>query len=269
MDTPETHLPLKKPGTLEIISWNVNGLRAVLRKGVLDFFAAQDADIVCLQETKIQEHQVPKLEIPFPHQFYHSAEKPGYSSTAILSKIKPVAVSTDFPPVTTHPQEGRVQAAEFDTFYLVNVYVPNSQNELRRLDYRTKQFDPQFRAFLQKLARMKPVVVCGDFNVAHREIDLARPKDNRRNAGFTDEERAEFTGHLGAGLLDTFRHFYPDKRDAYTWWTMRGSARERNIGWRIDYFLVSESLEPHLEAAFILPDVLGSDHCPVGIILKD
>lgn len=269
MATSEDNTPLKRPGSLELISWNVNGLRAVLRKGSLqDFFATQNADIVCLQETKIQEHQVPKLEIPFPHQFYHSAEKPGYSSTAILSKVAPIAVSTDFPPVTSHPQEGRVQAAEFDSFYLVNVYVPNSQNELRRLPYRTEIFDREFRVFLQRLAKTKPVVVCGDFNVAHQEIDIARPKDNRRNAGFTDEERAEFTDHLGAGFLDSFRHLHPDTRDIYSWWSMRGGARERNVGWRIDYFLISESLGPRLEEAFIMPEVMGSDHCPVGIVLK-
>lgn len=268
MPKAKTSANTKRPGSLELISWNVNGLRAVMKKGFVDFLNTQKADVICLQETKIQEDQVPKLEIPYPYQYYHSAEKRGYSSTAILSHIQPIAVDTSFPSTRKHPQEGRVQAAEFEDYYLVNVYVPNSQDGLRRLDYRTQQFDTDFRKFLKKLAKHKSVAVCGDFNVAHQEIDIARPKANRRNAGFTDEERESFTRHLKSDLIDTFRELYPDAKDRYTWWSLRGGARSRNVGWRIDYWLISASLKPRLEDAFILDQVHGSDHCPVGIILK-
>lgn len=253
---------------MELISWNVNGLRAVLKKGFTDFLHKRQADVVCLQEIKVDADQVPQLEIPYPYQYYHSAAKKGYSGTAILSRIKPLRVTTGMTGKHPHPDEGRIQTAEFEDFYLVNVYVPNSQDGLRRLDYRTQQFDPDFRAYLQTLAKHKPVIACGDFNVAHQEIDIARPKENRRNAGFTDEERLEFTRLLEAGFIDTFRTLHPDARDAYSWWSYRAGARERNIGWRIDYFIASTSLREHITDAFILPDVPGSDHCPVGIRLK-
>lgn len=257
------------PNELTLVSWNVNGLRAVLKKGFGDFIAAHQPDILCLQEIKAAEADIPKLEIPYPCQYYHSAEKKGYSGTAIFSQNPAATVSLEWPADRlVHPQEGRVQVADFGRFYLVNVYVPNSQNELRRLGYRTEVFDPQFRELLTKLAEEKSVVVCGDFNVAHEEIDLARPQANRRNAGFTDEERAQFTQHLAGGFIDSFRHRNPGLAEQYTWWSFRGGSRERNVGWRIDYFLVSKDLEPHLEDAFILPDVMGSDHCPLGIRLK-
>ncbi len=256
------------PSELTLISWNVNGLRAVMKKGFLDFVAGYNPDILCLQEIKCDEENAPKLEIPYPVQYYHSAEKKGYSGTAIFSHHKAASVCTAWPDLEEHPQEGRVQVADFGKFYLVNVYVPNSQNELRRLDYRTRVFDTQFRQRLSELARDKPVVVCGDFNVAHEEIDLARPKANRKNAGFSDEERAEFTQHLGSGLIDTFRLKYPDLPEQYTWWSYRAGARGKNIGWRIDYFLITRDLEPHLTEAFILPEVMGSDHCPIGIKLR-
>jgi len=256
------------PRELTLISWNVNGLRAVIKKGFLDFLAEHNPDILCLQEIKCDEDSAPKLEIPYHAQYYHSAEKKGYSGTAILSHHKAEAVCTAWPDLTEHPQEGRVQVADFGKFYLVNVYVPNSQNELRRLGYRTGEFDPAFRQHLNELAETKPVVVCGDFNVAHEEIDLARPKANRKNAGFTDEERAEFTKHLDSGLIDTFRLKYPNMPEQYTWWSYRAGARGKNIGWRIDYFLISKDLEPQLAEAFILPEVMGSDHCPIGIKLR-
>ncbi|QYY37491.1 exodeoxyribonuclease III [Ruficoccus sp. ZRK36] len=253
---------------MTLISWNVNGLRAVMKKGFGDFIATHQPDILCLQEIKASEADIPKLEIPYSCQYYHSAEKKGYSGTAIFSQNPADGVSLEWPDRTVHPQEGRVQVADFGRFYLVNVYVPNSQNELRRLDYRTGVFDPQFRELLVSLNKTKPVVVCGDFNVAHEEIDIARPKANRRNAGFTDEEREEFTKHLEGGFIDTFRHRNPDLAEQYTWWSFRAGARGRNIGWRIDYFLISRDLEPHLADAFILSDVMGSDHCPLGIRLS-
>ncbi len=262
----ETTQPL--PNELTLVSWNVNGLRAVMKKGFTDFIATHQPDILCLQEIKVNEDAAPKLEIPYPCQYYHEAEKKGYSGTAILSQHPAASVRIDWPDRAVHPQEGRVQVADFGRFYLVNVYVPNSQNELRRLGYRTGEFDPAFREMLTGLAKEKSVVVCGDFNVAHEEIDLARPKPNRRNAGFTDEERAEFTQHLEGGFIDTFRHRNPGLADQYTWWSYRAGARGKNIGWRIDYFLISKDLEPHLDDAFILSDVMGSDHCPLGIRLK-
>ncbi len=254
--------------SMELLSWNVNGLRAVMKKGFTDFLHDRQPDIVCLQEIKAEADQIPQLEIPYPYQYYHSAEKKGYSGTAIFSRIQPLRVTGDMVGKHQHPAEGRIQTAEFEAFYLVNVYVPNSQDGLRRLDYRTRRFDPDFRAHLQQLAQHKPVVVCGDFNVAHQEIDIARPKENRQTAGFTDEERAEFTRLLESGLIDTFRTLNPEARHAYSWWSYRGGARERNVGWRIDYFLASPSLREQITDAFILPQVHGSDHCPVGIKLK-
>ncbi|MEM8550602.1 MAG: exodeoxyribonuclease III [Verrucomicrobiota bacterium] len=253
---------------MTLISWNVNGLRAVMKKGFLDFIAQHQPDILCLQETKVHEAAAPKLEIPYPCQYYHEADKRGYSGTAILANHPASSVRTDWPPQPVHPQEGRVQIADYGRFYLVNVYVPNSQDELRRLTYRIEQFDHDFRLQLKALAEQKPVVICGDFNVAHEEIDIARPKANRRSAGFSDEERASFSDHLSNGLVDTFRHLHPDEAEHYTWWSFRGGARARNVGWRIDYFLISKELVPHLTEAFILPEVMGSDHCPVGIRLR-
>ncbi|WP_309379911.1 exodeoxyribonuclease III [Cerasicoccus frondis] len=251
--------------TIDIISWNVNGLRAVLKKGFLDFIAKRGPDIVCLQEIKASEHQIPKLEMPFQQQCYHSADRAGYSGTATFSKLPFLDETTGLP---DHPREGRVLTLEYEAFYLVNVYVPNSQDELRRLPYRTTEFDPAFRDYLKELDAKKPVIVCGDFNVAHQEIDIARPKANRRTAGFTDEEREQFTKHLDAGLVDIFRAQHVGEPDHYTWWSYRGGARGRNVGWRIDYFLVSKRLAPNIEKTEILSDVMGSDHCPIAITLK-
>lgn len=255
------------PKPRKIISWNVNGLRAVIKKGLLSFIEEQQPDVLCLQEIKIKEEQAPKLEIPFPCQYYHSAEKPGYSGTATFAQEEVLSVRRDLSATEGHPPEGRVLVTEHDAFFLVNVYVPNSQDELRRLDYRTQAFDPAFRDYLRELDAVKPVVACGDFNVAHEEIDIARPKANRRSAGFTDEERAEFTHHLEAGFADAFRRLYPDARDCYTWWSYRGGARARNVGWRIDYFLVSERLMPQVREVEILHEVMGSDHCPLSLTL--
>jgi len=250
---------------IEIISWNVNGLRAVLKKGFLNFLEQRKADVFCLQEIKANEDQIPKLELPYERQCYHSADKAGYSGTATFTNLPIIAHSTGLP---EHPAEGRVLTLEFDAFYLVNVYVPNSQDELRRLSYRTEEFDPDFRDYLKALDAQKPVIACGDFNVAHEEIDIARPKANRRSAGFTDEEREQLTNHLGAGFVDVFRQLHPDEPDQYTWWSYRGGARGRNVGWRIDYFIVSERLMPQVEQAEILSDVMGSDHCPISLVLK-
>ncbi len=251
--------------SIEIISWNVNGLRAVLNKGFLDFLNKRKPEIFCLQEIKANESQIPKLELPYERQCYHSAEKAGYSGTATFSQLPVLSHERGLP---GHPAEGRVLTLEFDAFHVVNVYVPNSQDELRRLDYRTQQFDPDFREYLRELDQKKPVIVCGDFNVAHEEIDIARPKANRRSAGFTDEERAEFSRHLGIGLVDIFRHLHPGEPNHYTWWSYRGGERARNVGWRIDYFLVSERLVPQVESAEILSKVMGSDHCPIALRIK-
>jgi len=257
---------------LRIVSWNVNGLRAVLRKGMLEPFLGTCApDILCLQETKIDEANIPPdVFADYPERVFHCAEKKGYSGTAILSKVRPLGVTFDFPKPwrEEHPQEGRIITAEFDRFYLVNVYVPNSQRGLTRLDYRQGQWDRHLADYLQQLGRQKPVIVTGDFNVAHQEIDLANPKNNVKNAGFTPEERAGFTHLLEhAGLVDSFRHFYPEKEGAYSWWSYRPGIRERNIGWRIDYFLVAKNLCKSLQDATIHADVQGSDHCPVSIEL--
>ncbi|MEO0794665.1 MAG: exodeoxyribonuclease III [Verrucomicrobiota bacterium] len=253
---------------MEIISWNVNGLRAVLKKGFGDFLSAQKPDIICLQEIKARADQVPELELPFPHRYFHSADKAGYSGTATLSLLEAETTLVEIEGNDSHPQEGRILTTEFSDFYLVNVYVPNSQDGLRRLDYRTTHFDPDFRDYLTRLDQKKPVIACGDFNVAHEEIDIARPKANRKSAGFTDEERVEFGKHLDAGFVDTFRHFFPDAPDHYTWWSYRGGARGRNVGWRIDYFIVSERLLPKIKEAKILSEVMGSDHCPISITVE-
>ena len=250
---------------MKLISWNVNGLRAVMKKNFFDFVAEQQPDVLCLQETKMQEGQA---EVPVEgyHQYWCSAEKKGYSGTLTLSKTEPLSVSTGMG-VDVHDHEGRIVTLEFPEFYSVNVYVPNSQNELARLDYRM-QWEDDFRKYIKKLEKKKPVVICGDLNVAHKEIDLKNPSSNRRNAGFTDEEREKMTCLLDAGLIDTFRYFHPDEADRYSWWSYRFNARANNAGWRIDYFLVSKALEKKLVDAEILSDVFGSDHCPVVLEIK-
>lgn len=250
---------------MKFISWNVNGLRAVDGKGFRDIFRAIDADFFCLQETKMQEGQ---LDIAFDgyESYWNYAEKKGYSGTAIFTKHKPLNVQIGLG-IDEHDHEGRVITLELEDFYLVCVYTPNSQDELRRLDYRMI-WEEAFQAHLYKLDAHKPVIVCGDMNVAHQEIDLKNPKTNRRNAGFTDEEREKMTQLLSNGFIDTFRYFHPDLTGAYSWWSYRFRAREKNTGWRIDYFLVSERLQPRLVEANILNEIMGSDHCPVELILK-
>ena len=250
---------------MKLISWNVNGLRACVEKGFSDFFNEIDADIFCLQETKLQEGQI-NLDLSGYHQFWNYAEKKGYSGTAIFSKEEPMSVTYGLG-IEKHDHEGRVITLEFDSFYMITVYTPNSQDELKRLDYRM-EWEDDFLKYLKSLEEKKPVIVCGDMNVAHKEIDLKNPKTNRKNAGFTDEERNKFTTLLESGFTDTFRFFYPDLEGAYSWWSYRFKAREKNAGWRIDYFLVSQSLNSTLEDAIIYKDVFGSDHCPVGLIIK-
>lgn len=250
---------------MKFISWNVNGLRACVGKGFLDFVKSEDADIFCVQETKLQEGQI-DLELPGYHQYWNYAEKKGYSGTAVFTKEEPLSVSYGIG-MEEHDHEGRVITLEYPDFYFITVYTPNSQNELARLDYRM-QWEEDFLTYLKKLEEKKPVIFCGDLNVAHKEIDLKNPKSNRMNAGFTDEERAKFTNLTEAGFIDTFRYFYPDLEGAYSWWSYRFSARAKNAGWRIDYFLVSESLKDRLQDALIYKDVMGSDHCPVGLIIK-
>ena len=250
---------------MKLISWNVNGLRACLSKGFMDYFTEQQADLFSLQETKMQPDQA-QVETPGYTQLWSSAVKKGYSGTAVFAKQPPLSARMGLG-LEEHDQEGRVITCEFDDFYFVTVYTPNSQNELARLDYRMR-WEDDFRAYLKKLEETKPVIVTGDMNVAHREIDLKNPKTNRRNAGFTDEERQKFTELLDAGFIDTFRYFYPDQTGVYSWWSYRFSARAKNAGWRIDYFCVSESLKDRLEDAKILTDVMGSDHCPVELDLK-
>lgn len=250
----------------KLISWNVNGLRACAEKGFLDFFKEADADIFCLQETKLQEGQI-NLELPDYHQYWNYAEKKGYSGTAIFTKEKPLSVSMGMD-IEKHDHEGRLITLEFEKFYMITVYTPNSQDELKRLDYRM-EWEDDFLSYLKKLEQMKPVILCGDLNVAHKEIDLKNPKTNRKNAGFTDEERNKFTALTQAGFTDTFRYFYPDLEGAYSWWSYRFHAREKNAGWRIDYFLVSQSLNSNLKDAVIYKDILGSDHCPIGLLIED
>lgn len=250
---------------MKLISWNVNGLRACLNKGFLDFFAEIDADIFCVQETRLQNGQI-ELDLPGYEQYWNYAEKKGYSGTAVFTKVKPLAVRYGLD-MEEHDQEGRVITLEYDSFFLTNVYTPNSQRGLTRLDYRMV-WDDDFRSFVTELGKEKPVIICGDLNVAHKEIDLKNPDTNRKNAGFTDEEREKFSQLLEAGFIDTFRHFYPDKRDTYTWWAYYAKARERNIGWRIDYFLASCALGEHLVDAVIHDQVLGSDHCPVELQIR-
>lgn len=250
---------------MKLISWNVNGLRACMGKGFPDFFKETDADIFCLQETKLQEGQI-DMELPGYYQYWNYAEKKGYSGTAIFTKKEPLHVSYGIG-VEEHDHEGRVITLEFPDFYMITVYTPNSQDGLTRLDYRMR-WEDAFLAYLKKLEEKKPVIFCGDLNVAHKEIDLKNPKTNRKNAGFTDEERAKFTTLTASGFTDTFRYFYPDLEGAYSWWSYRFHAREKNAGWRIDYFLASDCLRDRLRDALIYSDVFGSDHCPVGLILE-
>lgn len=250
---------------LKFISWNVNGLRACYDKGFRDSFKQLDADFFCLQETKMQAGQ---LDAQFEgyQSYWNYAEKKGYSGTAIFSRIEPLSITYGLG-IEEHDHEGRVIALEMDAFFLVTVYTPNSQEELRRLGYRMK-WEDDFRAYLKKLEAKKPVIVCGDLNVAHKEIDLKNPKTNRKNAGFTDEERAKFTTLLESGFTDTFRYFYPDQEGVYSWWSYRFKAREKNAGWRIDYFLTSDSLKENLRSAAIHTGILGSDHCPVELTIE-
>ena len=250
---------------LKCISWNVNGLRAAVGKGFTTYFQSVDADIFSLQETKLQAGQI-ELDLEGYEQYWNYAVKKGYSGTAVFTKKKPLNMTYGIG-IEEHDQEGRVITLEFEEFYFVTVYTPNSQNELARLDYRMK-WESDFLAYLKKLEEKKPVIFCGDLNVAHKEIDLKNPKTNRKNAGFTDEERGKFTEMLDAGFIDTFRYFYPDQEGIYSWWSYRFKAREKNAGWRIDYFVVSESLKDRLQDAKIHTDIFGSDHCPVELDIE-
>lgn len=247
---------------MKFISWNVNGLRACVQKGFLDFFHTVDADFFCIQESKLQEGQI-ELDLPGYYQYWNYAEKKGYSGTAIFAKKEPLAVTYGIG-IPEHDREGRVITLEYETFYLVTCYTPNSQNELMRLPYRM-DWEDAFLSYLKVLDEKKPVILCGDLNVAHQEIDLKNPKTNHQNAGFSDEERAKMSTLLDAGFTDTFRYFYPDAEGIYSWWSYRFKSREKNAGWRIDYFITSKRLEEKLEKAAILTDILGSDHCPVEL----
>lgn len=251
---------------MKLISWNVNGLRACMTKGFMDFFKEADADIFCLQETKLQEGQI-DMELPGYYQYWNYAEKKGYSGTAVFTKKEPLSVAYGIG-IEEHDHEGRVITLEYEDFFVVTVYTPNSQDGLARLDYRMR-WEDDFLAYLKKLEGKKPVIFCGDLNVAHKEIDLKNPKTNRKNAGFTDEERQKMTVLQENGFVDTFRYFYPDREGIYSWWSYRFQARSKNAGWRIDYFMASECLKERLEDAVIDTQVLGSDHCPVELILKD
>lgn len=250
---------------MKLISWNVNGLRACVQKGFLDYFHAADADFFCIQETKLQEGQI-SLDLPGYHQYWNYAEKKGYSGTAIFAKHEPLQVTRGIG-TTISDTEGRVITLEYDNFYLVTCYTPNSQNELARLPYRM-EWEDAFRAYLLQLDSKKPVILCGDLNVAHTEIDLKNPKTNRKNAGFSDEEQEKMTELLNAGFTDTFRYFYPDAEGIYSWWSYRFKAREKNAGWRIDYFITSRRLDSSLTGAAIHTDVFGSDHCPVELTIE-
>ena len=250
---------------MKFISWNVNGIRACVTKGFLDFFKEVDADIFCLQETKLQAGQI-DLDLPGYYDYWNYAQKKGYSGTAIFTKKKPINVTYGIN-IEEHDNEGRVITLEFEDLYFITVYTPNSQSELKRLDYRMK-WEDDFKNYLIKLDKIKPVIVCGDLNVAHKEIDLKNPKTNRKNAGFTDEERNKLTTLLDSGFIDTYRYFNPDKEGIYSWWSYRFNARKNNSGWRLDYFLASDKLKDRLVSADIHTEVLGSDHCPVELILK-
>ncbi len=247
---------------MKLVSWNVNGIRACLQKGFMDFFDDVNADIFCIQETKCQVGQV-NIEAEGYYQYWNAAEKKGYSGTAVFTKEKPLSVTYGID-MERHDNEGRVITLEFDKFYLVNCYTPNSQRELARLDYRM-DWENDFKQYLNNLNKTKSVILCGDLNVAHTEIDLKNPKTNRKNAGFTDEEREKMSVLLDSGFIDSYRHFYPDKEGAYSWWSYMFNARANNAGWRIDYFLVSKDLESNLKSADILSDIFGSDHCPVEL----
>ena len=254
---------------MKLVSWNVNGLRAVVNKGFEDFFRDINADVFCVQETKMQEEQVDdKLKNIFDgyYCYWNSAEKKGYSGTAVFSKIKPLNVTYGIG-IEEHDKEGRVITVEYENFYLVNCYTPNAKRELERLDYRMV-WEDEFRNYLLKLNEKKPVVLCGDLNVAHEEIDLKNPKTNRENAGFTDEERGKMTELLNSGFTDTFRYLYPNKEGVYSWWSYMFKAREKNAGWRIDYFIVSKSIENKIKESYIFSEIMGSDHCPVGLDLE-
>ena len=247
---------------MKLISWNVNGLRACVQKGFLDIFKELDADMFCIQESKLQEGQI-SLELEGYHQYWNYAIKKGYSGTAIFTRREPMSVAYGID-IEEHDQEGRVITLEFAEFYLVTVYTPNSQSELARLDYRMR-WEDEFLSYLKGLEEKKPIVFCGDLNVAHKEIDLKNPKTNRKNAGFTDEDRGKFSTLLGQGFIDTYRYFYPDQEGIYSWWSYRFQARKKNAGWRIDYFCVSESLKEKLVDAKIYTEIMGSDHCPVEL----
>lgn len=251
----------------KFISWNVNGLRACVQKGFLDFFKEIDADIFCVQETKLQNGQIDIDEyLTDYHQYWNYAEKKGYSGVALFTKEEPISVSYGMN-IPKHDTEGRLITAEFEDFYFITCYTPNSQTELKRLEYRL-EWESDFRDYILKLEEIKPVIVCGDLNVAHNEIDLKNPKTNRKNAGFSDEERGEMTTLLDSGYIDTFRYFYPDTESEYSWWSYRFKAREKNAGWRIDYFITSDTLKDRLSSASIYQEILGSDHCPVELIIK-
>lgn len=247
---------------MKLISWNVNGIRACVVKGFEEFFNNIDADVFCIQETKCQPDQI-DLEFDGYYSFWNSAEKKGYSGTAIFSKIKPINITYGIGK-DGYDNEGRVITLEYENYYLVNIYTPNSKRELERLDYRQK-WEDEIREYLNKLKNNKSVIMCGDLNVAHKEIDLKNPKTNRHNAGFTDEERNKFSELLDSGFIDSYRYLYPDKKDAYSWWSYMGKAREKNVGWRIDYFVTSEDLAKKIKEVYIYSDIMGSDHCPVGI----
>ena len=247
---------------MKFISWNVNGLRAIYKKGFMDIFNEFDADIFCLQETKMQEGQI-ELELKNYNQYFNYAVRKGYSGTAIFTKIKPINLTYGIG-IEEHDQEGRVITLEFEKFYLVNCYTPNSGRELARLEYRMS-WEDAFKNYLKALDEVKPVIICGDLNVAHKEIDLKNPKTNRKNAGFTDEEREKIGILLDAGFTDTYRKLYPDKENVYTWWSYMGHAREKNIGWRIDYFLTSDRISSKIKETYIFDKIMGSDHCPVGL----
>ena len=249
---------------MKLISWNVNGLRAAVTKGFMESFNELDADIFCLQETKLQPDQI-SLELPGYEQYWNSAVKKGYSGTAVFTRIKPLSVTNGIG-IEEHDQEGRVITAEYENFYLVCCYTPNSQRELARLEYRMA-WEDAFRNYLLELDKKKPVILCGDLNVAHQEIDLKNPKTNRKNAGFSDEERAKMTELLESGFTDTFRHLYPDAIEQYSWWSYMGKARERNTGWRIDYFITSKRLDDKIQEAKIHQQIFGSDHCPVELVI--
>jgi len=251
---------------MKIISWNVNGIRAVLKKGFLDFVSKENPDIICIQETKASPEQVDLNLENYPYKYWNSAIKKGYSGTAIFSKIKPIAIENDLK-IEKHDQEGRVICFELDNYYLVTVYTPNSKRDLSRLNYRHKEWDIDFLKYLQKLESKKPVIFCGDLNVAHKEIDLKNPKSNKKNAGFTEEEREGFENYVKAGFVDTFRMFNKDP-DHYTWWSYMFNSRAKNVGWRIDYFCVSDIIKNKVQEARILPDVMGSDHAPILIEMK-